>query len=170
MRGWSTHILPIDSKRSRANSWHTDVTFVDRIPSASILRAIQLPPYGGTTTWANTAAAYQALPDPLRHLADRLWAVHTNAFDYAAEAEVVSDELDERLVAYRKEFRSLHFETEHPVVRVHPEEQHYSSCSPRTLVPTNLSRAARRSLSDSNTSTAPAWYSSSGAKPPVRTA
>lgn len=121
VRGSTTHILPIDSERSRANSWHTDVTFVDRIPSASILRAIQLPPYGGTTTWANTVAAYAALPAPLKKLADQLWAVHTNAFDYAAEAEVVSDELDERLVAYREEFRSLHFETEHPVVQVHPE-------------------------------------------------
>ncbi|WP_028924014.1 TauD/TfdA dioxygenase family protein [Pseudonocardia acaciae] len=121
VRGSSTHVLPIDSERSKANSWHTDVTFVDRVPAASILRAIHLPPYGGTTTWANTAAAYQALPVPLKNLADRLWAVHTNAFDYAADAESVSDELDERLVAYREEFRSTVYETEHPVVRVHPE-------------------------------------------------
>ena len=121
VRGSSTHILPINSERSRADSWHTDVTFVDRVPAASILRAIHLPPYGGTTTWANTVAAYEALPVPLKNLADQLWAVHTNAYDYAAEAEVVSDELDEQLAAYREEFRSITFETEHPVVRVHPE-------------------------------------------------
>lgn len=121
VRGSSTHVLPIDSERSKANSWHTDVTFVDRVPAASILRAIHLPPYGGTTTWANTVAAYQALPVPLKNLADQLWAVHTNAFDYAADAESVSDELDERLAAYREEFRSTVYETEHPVVRVHPE-------------------------------------------------
>ena len=121
VRGSSTHILPINSERSRADSWHTDVTFVDRVPAASILRAIHLPPYGGTTTWANTAAAYEALPVPLKNLADQLWAVHTNAYDYAAEAEVVSDEVDEQLAAYREEFRSTVFETEHPVVRVHPE-------------------------------------------------
>ncbi|MBO0848539.1 MAG: TauD/TfdA family dioxygenase, partial [Pseudonocardia sp.] len=121
VRGSTEHILPIDSERSQANSWHTDVTFVDRIPAASILRAVQLPPYGGTTTWANTVAAYQALPAPLRDLADRLWAVHTNAYDYASDAENVYDQLDERLAAHREEFRSIHFETEHPVVRVHPE-------------------------------------------------
>jgi taurine dioxygenase len=121
VRGSSTHVLPIDSERSKANSWHTDVTFVDRIPAASILRAIQLPPYGGTTTWANTVAAYQALPEPLRSLADQLWAVHTNAYDYAADVETVSDQLDQRLLAYREEFRSITYETEHPVVRVHPE-------------------------------------------------
>ncbi|HWN34525.1 MAG TPA: TauD/TfdA family dioxygenase, partial [Pseudonocardia sp.] len=48
VRGSTAHILPIDSERSQANSWHTDVTFVDRIPAASILRAVHLPPYGGT--------------------------------------------------------------------------------------------------------------------------
>jgi taurine dioxygenase len=121
VRGSTAHILPINSERSKADSWHTDVTFVDRIPAASILRAITLPPYGGTTTWANTVAAYEALPVPLKNLADQLWAVHTNAYDYAAEAEVVSDDLDERLAAYREEFRAVSYETEHPVVRVHPE-------------------------------------------------
>jgi alpha-ketoglutarate-dependent sulfate ester dioxygenase len=121
VRGSSAHVLPIDSERSRANSWHTDVTFVDRIPSASVLRAVTLPPYGGTTTWANTVAAYEALPGPLKNLADQLWAVHTNLYDYAADAEAVADELDEKWAGYRAEFRSVRYETEHPVVRVHPE-------------------------------------------------
>jgi len=121
VRGSTAHILPIDSERSQANSWHTDVTFVDRIPAASILRAVHLPPYGGTTTWANTVSAYEALPLPLKNLADQLWAVHTNSYDYAADAEVISEQLEQRLAPYREEFRSLEFETEHPVVRVHPE-------------------------------------------------
>ena len=121
VRGSSAHILPIDAEQGKANSWHSDVTFVDRIPAASILRAITLPPYGGTTTWANTAAAYASLPGPLKELADRLWAVHTNDFDYAAESEAVDRELGEGEAAYRAEFRSQDFETEHPVVRVHPE-------------------------------------------------
>ena len=55
-------LLPIDSRYDKANSWHTDVTFVDRIPKASLLRAITLPDYGGTTTWASTEAAYDQLP------------------------------------------------------------------------------------------------------------
>ena len=43
----------IDShKGGPANQWHTDVTFVDRVPAISVLRAITLPPYGGTTVWA----------------------------------------------------------------------------------------------------------------------
>ncbi len=67
-------VLPIDSRYDKANSWHTDVTFVDRIPKASLLRAVSLPAYGGTTTWASTEAAYEQLPPPLRALTENLWA------------------------------------------------------------------------------------------------
>jgi taurine dioxygenase len=70
-----------------ANSWHTDVTFVDRIPAFSVLRGVDIPAYGGNTVWANTAAAYDALPAPLKALVDALWAVHTNAYDYARDTE-----------------------------------------------------------------------------------
>jgi taurine dioxygenase len=121
VRGVSTHVLPIDSERNRANSWHTDVTFVDRPPALSILRAITLPPYGGSTLWANTATAYAGLPLPLKALVERLWAVHTNDYDYAAEVDDVAAEADERLAPYREEFVTSTYETEHPVVRVHPE-------------------------------------------------
>jgi len=107
-----------------ANQWHTDVTFVDRPPKASILRAVELPPYGGTTTWASTVAAYQQLPQPLQELADNLWAVHNNAFDYAQvdSAKLAAAEANpEAVLKYAAEFHSTHFETHHPVVRVHPE-------------------------------------------------
>lgn len=110
-------LLPIDSRYDKANSWHTDVTFVDRIPKASLLRAVTLPAYGGTTTWASTEAAYDQLPAPLRALAESLWAVHTNQYDYASPREAATAE--ER--QYRDEFVSDYYETEHPVVRIHPE-------------------------------------------------
>jgi alpha-ketoglutarate-dependent taurine dioxygenase len=118
-------ILPIDSRYDKANSWHTDVTFVDRIPKASLLRAITLPEYGGTTTWASTEAAYDQLPPPLRALVENLWAVHTNDYDYIkdfAEVQAESQRPDEDTVRqYREEFVSDIYETEHPAVRVHPE-------------------------------------------------
>ncbi len=115
------HILPIDSRYDKANSWHTDVTFVDRIPKASLLRAVTLPEYGGTTVWANTQAAYDQLPPPLRALVDNLWAVHTNQYDYASDAAADLEKLSANTREYREEFVSEYFETEHPVVRVHPE-------------------------------------------------
>lgn len=116
-----TRVLPIDSRYDKANSWHTDVTFVDRIPKASLLRAVALPEYGGTTVWANTATAYAQLPEPLRLLAENLWAVHTNKYDYAADYDGRHERLADTVREHRAEFESEYFETEHPVVRVHPE-------------------------------------------------
>jgi len=113
-------VLPIDSEQSKANSWHTDVTFVDRVPAISVLRAIRLPPYGGTTVWANTAEAYRLLHPALQALAGRLRAVHSNRYDYAADRPEAGG-TDVAQQAYRAEFGRLEFETEHPVVRVHPE-------------------------------------------------
>ena len=114
-------VLPIDSRYDKANSWHTDVTFVDRIPKASLLRAVTLPSYGGTTTWASTEAAYERLPEPVRALVDNLWAVHTNLFDYASDHDERQHDLAVTEREYREEFKREYFETEHPVVRVHPE-------------------------------------------------
>ncbi len=112
-------VLDLDYGRTatRSNEWHTDVTFVDRPPLGSILRAVEIPPVGGDTVWANTVAAYQDLPNHLRTLADQLWAVHSNVYDYAEAAITVSDALKD----YQKVFTSTVYETLHPVVRVHPE-------------------------------------------------
>jgi len=109
-------ILPVDSERGAANVWHTDVTFVQSPPKASTLRGVVIPPYGGNTLIANTATAYRDLPKPLRDLADTLWAVHTNDYDYADPRYD-----DEKHQQYREVFVSTKYRTAHPVVRVHPE-------------------------------------------------
>ena len=92
------------NKGMAANSWHTDVTFVDRVPAFSVLRGVTIPPYGGNTVWANTVEAYDRLPDPLKALVENLWAVHTNAYDYA-DREAGAHDDDEVAVARRQEFR-----------------------------------------------------------------
>jgi alpha-ketoglutarate-dependent taurine dioxygenase len=118
--GDGTAVLPIDSEQGKANSWHTDVTFVDRVPAISVLRAITLPPYGGTTVWANTAEAYRRLHPALQALGGQHRAVHTNLYHYAADRPQIGG-VDVKEEDYRAEFRHLEFETEHPVVRIHPE-------------------------------------------------
>ncbi|WP_428963773.1 TauD/TfdA dioxygenase family protein [Micromonospora fluostatini] len=106
------YLREIDSAQgTRANHWHTDLTFVDRPPALALLHAVVIPPVGGDTMWANAVAAYHALPTELRDLADRLRVVHSNDSDYT-DATVVRDKLD---------YVSTIFETEHPAVRVHPE-------------------------------------------------
>lgn len=114
----SRFLLDLDSREGyAASSWHTDVTFVDAYPAASILRALTVPSAGGDTLWANTATAYDDLPEPLKTLVNSLWAVHTNLYDYAATLGVQARDEIKKL---RSTFASTVYETEHPVVRVHP--------------------------------------------------
>jgi alpha-ketoglutarate-dependent taurine dioxygenase len=110
-------ILHLDAKETRANSWHTDVTFVANYPKVSILRGVVIPPYGGDTVWANTATAYADLPQPLKQLADGLRTLHTNLYDYVAPR----DTHESGIKRYREQFTAQVYETEHPLVHVHPE-------------------------------------------------
>jgi alpha-ketoglutarate-dependent taurine dioxygenase len=91
-----------------ANEWHSDETFQEAYPMAGILHAVTLPAVGGDTLWANTATAYEHLPSALRDLADKLWALHTNTSEYNAGRR-------------HPNTVSTAYETEQPVVRVHPE-------------------------------------------------
>src|SRR5437763_775982 len=72
---------------------------------------------GVDTLIANTAAAYADLPEDLRLIADRLWAVHTNDHDYATHPQFRTEEAVQR----HQVFTSRRYQTAHPVVRVHPE-------------------------------------------------
>jgi taurine dioxygenase len=110
-------VLDIDAETARANRWHTDVTFVEAFPLFSVLRGVVIPPVGGDTVWANTVAAYETLPPVLRGLADQLWAVHTNAYDYGAMNPNATARQAQR---YENVFKSTVYETEHPVVQAHP--------------------------------------------------
>jgi alpha-ketoglutarate-dependent taurine dioxygenase len=119
VRAGSTAILEIDSTdgRGRADRWHTDVTFIDAYPKISALRGIVIPPCGGDTVWANTVAAYEGLPPTLKALAENLWAVHSNLYDYAAARPQASAAAVKQ---YEEVFTATVYETEHPVVRVLP--------------------------------------------------
>ena len=114
-----TKLFELDASKGggRADSWHTDVTFVDAFPKISILRGVKIPAYGGDTVWANTAHAYERLPAQLKQLADQLWAIHSNDYDYGADRVLVEEA---RLRHHREVFVSALYEAEHPVVHVHP--------------------------------------------------
>jgi alpha-ketoglutarate-dependent sulfate ester dioxygenase len=110
-------VLDIDGENGRASYWHTDVTFVEAFPLFSILRGVVIPSVGGDTVWANTVAAYEALPPLLRGLADQLWALHSNGYDYGATRPNATARQVQR---HETVFKSTIYETEHPVVQVHP--------------------------------------------------
>jgi alpha-ketoglutarate-dependent sulfate ester dioxygenase len=97
------------TRRGNPTFWHTDLAYFPNYPAASILRPVNLPAYGGSTLWASTAAAYAELPEPFKVLAENLWALHTNRYDYVMTETITNEQ------------QAPDFRTEHPVVRVHPE-------------------------------------------------
>lgn len=111
-------IFEIDAVHGvRADTWHIDGACMDAYPKICVLRGAVIPPLGGDTIWSNVAAAYLDLPPPLQRLADDLWAIHSSAYDSAVT--VRPSEADKK--RYSEFITKTSFETEHPVVRVHPE-------------------------------------------------
>ncbi|HEX4082391.1 MAG TPA: TauD/TfdA family dioxygenase [Acidimicrobiales bacterium] len=101
--------------RSRGIHWHTDVTFVQRPPAGSVLRAVVIPDAGGDTAFSDQQAAFEAVSPALQEFLSTLHAVHDgrtqfkNILDQVGEGQWEGDKLPalEPVV--------------HPVVRVHPE-------------------------------------------------
>ncbi|WP_271566538.1 TauD/TfdA dioxygenase family protein [Bradyrhizobium sp. CCBAU 11386] len=90
----------------------------ERVPAAiSVLRLAAVPPFGGDIAWSSRAAAYLDLPDPLRMLADNLWAVSFVASDLTATERAT--EANKR--PWCGVSTGTIYETTHPIVRVHPE-------------------------------------------------
>ncbi|WP_342463203.1 TauD/TfdA family dioxygenase [Ureibacillus sp. FSL K6-8385] len=118
-------IFELDSQEgAKANTWHTDVTFVPEVPRYSILRGVEIPSVGGDTVWANTHTAFTDLPEELRELAEKLWAIHSNKYDYASYAYInrIKDRDAEKWSEHRRNvFSRIEYETRHPVVFLHPE-------------------------------------------------
>lgn len=93
--------------------WHSDTAYLERPPMASMLYAVETPPYGGDTLFASQYLAYEALSDGLKRCLEALIGVNTSA-----KADV-SRTREDRMRESRSELKVL--EGEHPVVRTHPE-------------------------------------------------
>jgi taurine dioxygenase len=108
--------------------WHTDSPFLPEPPSMTILYSVEIPPFGGDTTWANSALAYATLSDTYRRMIDEL-KVHFSMRDVLQsvhEAVEVRDSPIGRLAATRDAERLSDDLVRkikgnaHPMVRTHP--------------------------------------------------
>ena len=66
-----------DTGRVVGENWHSDSTFLDVPPAAVVMRAFEIPPYGGDTGFLSMYAAYDALSPAFRAVADGLNVVHS---------------------------------------------------------------------------------------------
>ena len=93
--------------------WHSDTTYLAEPPMASMLYAVEIPPYGGDTIFANQYLAYETLSEGLRATLDGLVGVNTSTKADASKTR------EDRLKEAGAEMKVL--TSEHPAVRTHPE-------------------------------------------------
>ncbi len=92
--------------------WHTDMSYISKPPTASLLHALEVPASGGDTSFLNMYEAYDALPEDLRNKVGRLEAIHDASYNSAGEL--------------RKGFQPVTDVSKipgakHPMLRTHPE-------------------------------------------------
>lgn len=138
-------ILEYDAeRRPDSDVWHSDVTFKQNPPFASVLRSKIVPPHGGDTLWASMYAAYDALSESMQRFLDGLEASHDifTGFSYledGSEQHEMLQKLDRKAHTAR-----------HPVVLRHPasgrKALYVNSCFTSHIV--GLKPAESRALLD----------------------
>ena len=104
---------PVGSLGSYESKWHTDMSYNESPPKASILYAIELPLEGGDTGFASTAAAYDALSEEMKERIAGLTCKHDSSHNSVGQV--------------RKGFQKTYQKREdtpgavHPLVAEHPE-------------------------------------------------
>ena len=103
------------NSRGKENTWHSDVTWRLEPSLGSILRALEIPPVGGDTLFADMYAAYDGLKDEVKARLEGMVAVHDFVnFRKGMRKRGVSEE---EIAAFDRQYPKV----EHPVIRTHPE-------------------------------------------------
>jgi taurine dioxygenase len=116
LAGWPliTPVIKLEHERINFGGlWHSDTTYLQYPPMASMLYALETPPSGGDTLFANQYLAYETLSDDVRKKLDDLIGVNTSTKADASKTreDRQRDSGDELKVLVAK----------HPAVRTHPE-------------------------------------------------
>ena len=104
------HIAHGPDSKGKENAWHSDVTWRAEPSLGSILRAVEVPPVGGDTLFADMGAAFRGLSPAMQDWCRSLTAVHDIARVFARRLGKRPEELHDQYPPQR-----------HPVVRTHPE-------------------------------------------------
>lgn len=98
-------------------AWHSDVTHQENPALGSVLYAIDVPSFGGDTLFASQYAAYDELSVGMKNMLEGMTAIHTARGPFAPDGRSKDNWKNMRVEASEKAYE----ETEHPVIRTHPE-------------------------------------------------
>ncbi len=113
--------------RSFGSTWHTDQMFNPKPAMATILYARETPAAGGDTLFANGYLAYETLSDGMKAMAEglRTWNVGDRAklttYDRHGDLDKGRYDGNPEMAAKVQDPGDLVTETDHPLVRTHPE-------------------------------------------------
>lgn len=96
-------------------SWHTDLSWFEAPPKATMLYAEEVPPYGGDTLFANLHLAWNRLSPTLQRMLDGLRGVHSGYGAYGVNAALKA------IKVVDEGWEVSQTEVEHPLVPRHPE-------------------------------------------------
>ncbi|HTU53043.1 MAG TPA: TauD/TfdA family dioxygenase [Acetobacteraceae bacterium] len=103
---------PIGSLGAGEAVWHTDMSYLEKPPKASMLYALEIPPQGGDTWFSDMYAAYESLPAPLQARLAGLRVKHDGTYNSGGYVRAgVTPTDDPRAAPGRL----------HPLVCQHPE-------------------------------------------------
>ncbi|MGH8698627.1 MAG: TauD/TfdA dioxygenase family protein, partial [Burkholderiales bacterium] len=109
-----TPVIKLEQERVNFGGvWHSDTAYLERPPMGSMLYALELPPYGGDTLFANQYLVYDALSEGLKKTLAGLIGINSSTKADASKTR------EDRLRDAGAEPKVL--VGEHPVVRTHPE-------------------------------------------------
>ena len=105
---------PIGGLGNKEATWHSDMTYIENPPPASILMSLEVPELGGDTHFSDQKAAYLSLPNELvsriENLSIKHNAAHTSVGDLRRGFDPIKDP--------REAPGAIH-----PIVRTHDETQ-----------------------------------------------
>ena len=109
-------VVKLEHERSNFGGvWHSDTSYLEVPPMATMLIAREVPPYGGDTLFASGYLAYETLSDGMKTLLGGLRALNSSA-----KADVTRTREDRVKDSARQDAKK-EYAAEHPVVRTHPE-------------------------------------------------
>ena len=109
-----------DTGRVVGENWHADSTFLDEPPAAVVMRAVDIPPYGGDTGFLSMYAAYDALTPAFREMIDQLDVVHSATRIFGSMYRAQQARFDAASTRSDLDVAAGDRETLHPLVARHP--------------------------------------------------
>jgi taurine dioxygenase len=104
--------VPIGSLGAGEATWHTDMSYLEDPPKASVLYALEVPPAGGNTYFSSMYRAYELLPGRLQQRIAGLLLKHDGTYNSGGYVRQGAAAVDDPLTSPG---------TYHPLVPTHPE-------------------------------------------------